>query len=53
MSKMRIENSLRLTVYDAYKWRFFYMGNPVPYIDFEADHIIPESQETIIESLKN
>ena len=52
MSKTRIEDSLRLAIYDTYKGKCFYTGMPVPYQDFEVDHIIPESQEKDIEVIK-
>jgi len=52
MSKTRIEDSLRLAIYDAYKGKCFYTGMPVPYQDFEVDHIIPESRESDIEDIK-
>ena len=52
MSKTRIEDSLRLAIYDAYKGKCFYTQNPVPYQDFEVDHIIPESRESDIEDIK-
>ena len=43
MSKTRIADTLRLAIYEAYQGRCFYTGEPVAYIDFEVDHIIPES----------
>ena len=52
MRKTRIEDSLRLAIYDAYKGKCFYTGEPVSYIDFEVDHIIPESKESDIEIIK-
>ena len=52
MSKTRIEDSLRLAIYDAYKGKCFYTGEPVSYIDFEVDHIIPESMKSDIEIIK-
>ena len=52
MSKTKIEDSLRLAIYDAYKGKCFYTGEPVSYIDFEVDHIIPESRESDIEVMK-
>ena len=52
MSKTRLEDSLRLAIYDAYKGKCFYTEEPVSYIDFEVDHIIPESQESDIENIK-
>ena len=52
MSKTRIEDSLRLAIYEAYKGKCFYTGEPVSYIDFEVDHIIPESMESDIEIIK-
>lgn len=52
MSKTRIEDSLRLAIYEAYKGKCFYTGIPVSYIDFEVDHIIPESMGADIENLK-
>lgn len=52
MSKIRIEDSLRLAIYDAYKGKCFYTGEPVSYVDFEVDHIIPESRESDIEIMK-
>ena len=52
MSKTRIEDSLRLAIYEAYKGKCFYTGEPVSYIDFEVDHIIPELRESDIEDIK-
>ena len=52
MSKTRIEDSLRLAIYEAYKGKCFYTGEPVSYLDFEVDHIIPESMESEIEVIK-
>lgn len=52
MSKTRIEDSLRLAIYEAYEGKCFYSREPVSYIDFEVDHIIPESQESDIENIK-
>lgn len=52
MSKTRIEESLRLAIYDAYKGKCFYTGEPVSYIDFEVDHIIPESMESDVGIIK-
>lgn len=52
MSKSRIEDSLRLAIYDAYKGKCFYTGMPLTYQDFEVDHIIPESRESDIEDIK-
>ena len=52
MSKTRIEPSLRLAIYEAYKGKCFYTGESVSYIDFEVDHIIPESKESDIETIK-
>lgn len=52
MSKTRIEDSLRLAIYEAYEGKCFYSREPVSYIDFEVDHIIPESQEPDIENIK-
>lgn len=52
MSKTRIEDSLRLAIYEAYKGKCFYTEEPVSYIDFEVDHIIPESMESDIEIIK-
>lgn len=52
MSRTRIEDSLRLAIYEAYKGKCFYTREPVSYIDFEVDHLIPESQESDIENIK-
>ena len=52
MSKTRIEDSLRLAMYDAYRGKCFYTEEPVPYQDFEIDHIIPESRESDLEDIK-
>ena len=52
MSKTRIGDSLRLAIYDAYRGKCFYTEEPVPYQDFEIDHIIPESRESDIEDIK-
>ncbi len=52
MSKTKIEDSLRLAIYEAYKGKCFYTGEPVSYLDFEVDHIIPESMESDIENVK-
>lgn len=52
MNKTRIEESLRLALYDAYKGKCFYTGEPIPYLDFEVDHIIPESRVSDIEIIK-
>ena len=52
MSKTRIKDSLRLAIYDAYRGKCFYTEEPVPYQDFELDHIIPESRESDIEDVK-
>lgn len=52
MSKTRIEDSLRLAIYDAYKGKCFYTEEPVSYRDYEVDHIIPESRESDIEIIK-
>lgn len=52
MSKTRIDDLLRLAIYDAYKGKCFYTGEPVSYIDFEVDHIIPESKASEIEIIK-
>ena len=52
MSKTKIADVLRLAIYDAYKGKCFYTGEPVAYIDFEVDHIIPESLASEIESIK-
>lgn len=52
MSKTKIEDVLRLAIYEAYKGKCFYTGQPVPYQDFEVDHIIPESLTAEIETIK-
>ena len=52
MSKTRIADTLRLAIYEAYQGRCFYTGEPVAYIDFEVDHIIPESLASEIERIK-
>ncbi len=52
MSKTKIANALRLAIYEAYKGRCFYTGEPVSYIDFEVDHIIPESLTAKLENIK-
>lgn len=52
MSKTRIEDSLRLAIYEAYKGKCFYTEEPVSYRDYELDHIIPESRESDIEIIK-
>ena len=52
MSKTRIEDSLRLAIYEAYKGKCFYTGEPVSYLDFEVDHVIPEPMESEIEIIK-
>lgn len=52
MSKTRISETLRLAIYEAYKGKCFYTGEPVFYIDFEVDHIIPESLAADLESIK-
>lgn len=52
MSKTKIEDALRLAIYEAYKGRCFYTGKPVSYIDFEVDHVIPESLVSEIETIK-
>lgn len=52
MSKTKISDTLRLAIYDAYKGKCFYTGDPVPYQDFEVDHIIPESLASNIETIK-
>ena len=49
MSKTRIEDSLRLAIYEAYKGKCFYTGEPMSYLD----HIIPESMESEIEVIKD
>lgn len=53
MSKTTIEDALRLALYNAYKGKCFYTGEPVPYQDFEIDHIIPESLASDIDIIKN
>lgn len=53
MSKTRIEDSLRLAIFDAYNGKCFYTGEPIPYQDFEVDHIIPESLARDIEEIRN
>lgn len=52
MSKTRISDTMRLAIYDAYNGKCFYTGMPVSYIDFEVDHIIPESLVAEIENIK-
>lgn len=52
MSRTKIEDALRLAIYEAYHGRCFYTGVPVSYIDFEVDHIIPESLVAEIENIK-
>lgn len=52
MSKTRISDTLRLAIYEAYQGKCFYTGEPVSYIDFEVDHIIPESLAPEIENIK-
>lgn len=52
MSKTRISATLRLAIYEAYNGKCFYTGMPVSYIDFEVDHIIPESLVAEIENIK-
>ena len=52
MSKTKIEDTLRLAIYEAYKGRCFYTRKPVSYIDFEVDHIIPESLAAEVEVIK-
>lgn len=52
MSKTRIEDALRLAIYDAYIGKCFYTEEPVAYIDFEIDHIIPESLVSDMGNLK-
>ena len=52
MSKTRIPDTLRLAIYDAYQGKCFYTGEPVAYIDFEVDHIIPESLASELENIK-
>ena len=52
MSKTRISDALRLAIYDAYKGKCFYTCEPVPYQDFEVDHLIPESLESNLEVIK-
>lgn len=52
MSKTKIESALRLAIFEAYKGRCFYTGEPVSYIDFEVDHIIPESFAAEVENIK-
>ena len=41
-----------MAIYDAYKGKCFYTEKPVPYQDFEVDHIIPESRKSDIEDIK-
>lgn len=53
MSKTKIEDILRLAIFDAYKGKCFYTGKPVSYQDFEIDHIIPESLARDIEKIRN
>ena len=53
MSKTRIEDALRLAIYEAYKGKCFYTEMPVSYLDFEVDHIIPESLASDLENIKN
>lgn len=52
MSKTRISDTLRLAIYEAYQGKCFYTGKPVSYIDFEVDHIIPESLVSEMENIK-
>lgn len=52
MSKTRISDTLRLAIYEAYNGKCFYTGMPVSYIDFEVDHIIPESLAAEMENIK-
>lgn len=52
MSKTRISATLRLAIYEAYNGKCFYTGVPVSYIDFEVDHIIPESLASEMENIK-
>lgn len=52
MRKTKIPDALRLAIYEAYKGKCFYTGVPVAYIDFEVDHIIPESLSSEIETIK-
>jgi len=52
MSKTKLDDSWRLAIYDAYKGKCFYTGEPVTYQDFEVDHIIPQSRESDIEDIK-
>lgn len=52
MSKTKIGDALRLAIYEAYKGKCFYTGEPVPYQDYEVDHIIPESLTTDIDTIK-
>lgn len=53
MSKTKIEDTMRLAIFDAYKGKCFYTGKPVSYQDFEIDHIIPESLTRDIEKIRN
>ena len=53
MSKTKIDDTLRLAIFDAYKGKCFYTGKPIPYQDFEVDHIIPESLARDIEEIRN
>lgn len=53
MSKTRIEDTLRLAIFRAYDGKCFYTGEPIPYQDFEVDHIIPESLAQNIEEIRN
>ena len=53
MSKTKIDDTLRLAIFDAYKGKCFYTGEPIFYQDFEVDHIIPESLARDIEEFRN
>ena len=52
MSRTKIDNLLRLAIYDAYRGLCFYTGEPVAYQDFEVDHIIPESCVSEVKQIK-
>lgn len=53
MSITKIDDTLRLAIFDAYKGKCFYTGEPIFYQDFEVDHIIPESLAWDIEEIRN
>ena len=53
MSKTKINNLLRMALYEAYGGKCFYSGMPIDYQDFQVDHIIPEALGLELEAIKS